>query len=108
MLHTYKTFTCADLKSRDAVPECIGFNAATAWHGIDQGCQMVFQTKNPNLGKFWSVLDWKMLRYSMTIWYILCLFGTFFSGFGIMYQEKSGNPGIDKACDLSECSMTHT
>jgi hypothetical protein len=28
----------------------------------------------------------------MTIWYILCSFGTFFSGFGIMYQEKSGNP----------------
>jgi hypothetical protein len=28
----------------------------------------------------------------MTIWYILCSFGTF-SSFGIMYQEKSGNPG---------------
>jgi hypothetical protein len=25
-------------------------------------CQMVyFQTKNPNLGKFWRVLQWKML-----------------------------------------------
>jgi hypothetical protein len=26
----------------------------------------------------------------MTIWYILCSFG-----FGIMYEEKSGNPGFD-------------
>jgi hypothetical protein len=26
----------------------------------DQGCQMVcFQTKNPNLGKFWRVLQWR-------------------------------------------------
>jgi hypothetical protein len=26
-----------------------------------QGCQMVYsQTKNPTLGKFWSVLQWKM------------------------------------------------
>jgi hypothetical protein len=57
-----------------------------------QGCQMVcFQTKNPNLGKFWTVLDGKCLhvlwpfgifygdlRYFMTIWYILYSFGTFF------------------------------
>jgi hypothetical protein len=28
----------------------------------------------------------------MTIWYILCSLGTF-SGFGIMNQVKSGNPG---------------
>jgi hypothetical protein len=27
-------------------------------NGPDQGCQMVcFQTKNPNLGKFWRALD---------------------------------------------------
>jgi hypothetical protein len=38
------------------------------------------------------------LGYFMTIWYILYSFGTFcihlvhFSGFGIMHQEKSGNP----------------
>jgi hypothetical protein len=26
-----------------------------------QGCQMVcFQTENPYLGKFWSVMQWKM------------------------------------------------
>jgi hypothetical protein len=62
-----------------------------------QGCQMVcFQTKNPNLGQFWSVLDWKMLIYTyhshldyfIEILEILLPFGTFcahsvhFSGFG--------------------------
>jgi hypothetical protein len=51
-----------------------------------QGCQMVyFQTKNSNLGKFWRVLQRKMLvyfmsmfglfyghwKYVMAIWYIL-------------------------------------
>jgi hypothetical protein len=30
--------------------------------GTGQGCQVVyFQTKNPNLSKFWRALDWKML-----------------------------------------------
>jgi hypothetical protein len=30
----------------------------------DQACQMVyFQTKNPNLGKFWRALDLKMLIF---------------------------------------------
>jgi hypothetical protein len=47
---------------------------------LNQGCQMVcFQTKNPNLGKFWRVLDWKMFicifyghwEYFMEIWEIL-------------------------------------
>jgi hypothetical protein len=40
-----------------------------------QGCQMVyFQTKNPNLGKFWRALDWKNdtfyghLEYITDIW----------------------------------------
>jgi hypothetical protein len=37
-----------------------------------QGCQMVcFQTKNPNLGKFWRVLQWKILVYFMDTWSIL-------------------------------------
>jgi hypothetical protein len=43
-----------------------------------QGCQMVyFQTKNPNLGKFWRFLPWKILGicYGLlvnfpTFWYI--------------------------------------
>jgi hypothetical protein len=70
----------------------------------EQGCQMVcFQTKNPSLGKLWRALDWKMFIYFMAIWNFLWRFGIFndhfvfiwyiFSGFGIMYQEKSGNPG---------------
>jgi hypothetical protein len=37
-----------------------------------QGCQMVcFQTKNPNLGKLWRTLEWKMLVYFMVTWNIL-------------------------------------
>jgi hypothetical protein len=81
------------------------------------------QTQNPNLGKFWRALDWKMfiyftdiwnilqtfgifyrhLEYFMTIWYILCSFGTFFSGFGIMHQEKSGNPGCNEEIRVTIC-----
>jgi hypothetical protein len=35
---------------------------------VQQGCQMVyFETKNPNLGKFWRTLEWKMLIYFMGI-----------------------------------------
>jgi hypothetical protein len=59
-----------------------------------------FQAKNPNLGKFWRALDWKMLLYFtisyrhlgyfMTIGYILCSVDTFF-GLADIYQEKSGN-----------------
>jgi hypothetical protein len=42
----------------------------------EQGCQMVsFQTKNPNLGKFWRDFEWEMLVYFMTIWNILWPFG---------------------------------
>jgi hypothetical protein len=52
-------------------------------------------------------LDLKMLIYFMAIWNILRTYGIFydhlvhlcsfgiFSGFGITYQEKSGNPDID-------------
>jgi hypothetical protein len=65
-----------------------------------------FQTKNPNLGKFWRALDGKLLIYFRAIWNILMIFGIFydqlvnfgfilyiFSDFGIVYLEKSGNPG---------------
>jgi hypothetical protein len=37
-----------------------------------------FQTKNLNLGKFWRILDWKMLIYFMAIWNILQTFGIFY------------------------------
>jgi hypothetical protein len=95
---------------------CVGYvlgvfsntHLVTLLSGLAQGCQMVsFHTKNPNLGKFWNALDWKMLIYFATIWNISRTFGIFqdhmvpfvfiwyiFSGFGIMYQEKSGNTGL--------------
>jgi hypothetical protein len=75
-----------------------------------------FQTKNPNLGKFWSALDRKMLRYGMAICNILRAFGIFynrmvhfvfiwyiFSGFDTTCQEKSGSPA--NVCDKNP-SMT--
>jgi hypothetical protein len=37
-----------------------------------------FQTKNPDLGKFWRALEWKMFVYFMTIWNILWPFGIIF------------------------------
>jgi hypothetical protein len=57
---------------------------------IFKGC--CFQNKNPNLGKFWRSLDrlrcwyifwpfeifYRHLGYFMTLWYILCSFGTFY------------------------------
>jgi hypothetical protein len=47
---------------------CSWFLCASA---MGQGCQMVyFQTKSPNLGKFWRVLQWKMLVYFMSVWNI--------------------------------------
>jgi hypothetical protein len=36
-----------------------------------------FQTKNPNLGKIWRVLEWKMFIYFMANWNILLIFGIF-------------------------------
>jgi hypothetical protein len=40
--------------------------------GDEQRCQMVyFQTKNPNLGKFWRFLKCKILAKLLTIWSIL-------------------------------------
>jgi hypothetical protein len=64
-----------------------------------------FQTKNPNLGKFWRYVQWKILVKFIAIWsfyghlvyfvafgYILWLFGIFFPRFGKLHQEKSGNP----------------
>jgi hypothetical protein len=46
------------------------------WPAWNQGCQIVcFQTKNPNLGKFWRALEWKMSIYFMAIWNMLRTFG---------------------------------
>jgi hypothetical protein len=76
-----------------------------------------FHTKNPNLGNFWRVLQWKMLVYFMDVRYILQPFGilyghlvylycgnlvymycgnlVYFCRFGMLYQEKSGNPAAE-------------
>jgi hypothetical protein len=55
--------------------------------GPKQGCQMVcFQTKNPILGKFWMVLQWKILVYFMTIWSILLQLEIFFSIWYILWS----------------------
>jgi hypothetical protein len=84
-------------------------NVSVSSEDMDQGCQMVcFQTKNPDLGKFWRVLLWKILVYFMTIWYILrpleIIYGhlvyfvviwNIFPRFGILDQQKSGNPDMD-------------
>jgi hypothetical protein len=66
----------------------------------------VFKPKIPILGKFWRVLQWNILVYFITISSILLLLEIFyghlvyfvviwyiFARFGILYQEKSGNPG---------------
>jgi hypothetical protein len=60
----------------------------------------------PYLGKFWRVLQWKMLEYFIAISFFWP-FGIFYgylviiSHFGMFYQEKSGNPGTDTLC----CTM---
>jgi hypothetical protein len=67
-----------------------------------------FQTKNPNLGKLWRVLLWKILGYFLTIWSILRPLEIFYGHlvyivviwyilprFGILDQEKSGNPACE-------------
>jgi hypothetical protein len=57
-----------------------------------------FQTKNPNLGKFWRTLKRKMLVYFMTIWYNLWPFGlvcghlVYFSHFGTFGARKIWQP----------------
>jgi hypothetical protein len=79
-----------------------------------QGCQMAyFITKNPNRGKFWRVLQWKMLGYFMAFWSILRPYVIYsghladliviwyiFSRFGMLHQEKSGNPVSHLQCFL--------
>jgi hypothetical protein len=44
-----------------------------------KGCQIVcFRTKNPDVGVFWRALDWKVLKYFVSIWNILQTFGIFY------------------------------
>jgi hypothetical protein len=46
-----------------------------------------FQTKNPNLGKFWRAWDWKSLVYSMTTWNISWPLGIFYDRLVIKWQS---------------------
>jgi hypothetical protein len=63
-----------------------------------------FQTQNPNLDKFWTVLQWNELVFLChwvnftTISYVLWSFGDIFSRVGIEYQEKSVNPAGASCC----------
>jgi hypothetical protein len=83
----------------------------------DQCCQMAyFQPKNHSLGKFWKVLQWKMLFF-MAIVSTLRPNGIFvlplvvilyiISHFGIFYREKSGNPGHDQVEDHIQYTNMH-
>jgi hypothetical protein len=68
----------------------------------------LFSNQKYHFGKFWRVLHWKLLVYFIAIWSILRQCGIFcahlihfiviwyiFSRFGMLYQEKSGNPVCD-------------
>jgi hypothetical protein len=73
-----------------------------------QGCQMVcFQTKSPNLGKFWRAFAWQMLEYFMTIWNILWPFGIvggnllYFYQFGMFRPRKIWQPWFHLGMNLA-------
>jgi hypothetical protein len=68
---------------------------------------LYFQTKYFILGKFWRALEWKILvyfighlKYFTGVKCILWPFGNvvviwnIFPRFGMLCQEKSGNPGL--------------
>jgi hypothetical protein len=74
-----------------------------------RGCQMVyFQTKNPELGKFWMILQWKMLVYNwwpfcqfssnlvyfMAIWYNFPHFGIFFTVLVCCTKKNLATPAV--------------
>jgi hypothetical protein len=57
--------------------EKLRFQAAR--DNLQQGCQMVcFQTKNPNMSRFWRAFEWRMLVCFLVIWNILRPFGIFY------------------------------
>jgi hypothetical protein len=66
---------------------------------LDRGCQMVYlHIKNPNLGKFWRALEWKMFLYFIAI---LSSFSIPISPrFSMFYQEKYVNPALDRCTNV--------
>jgi hypothetical protein len=44
-----------------------------------------FQTKNPDLGKFWRAFDWKLFVYFVTIWHILRRIGIMYIHMSVWY-----------------------
>jgi hypothetical protein len=109
-LVTLAPFVRSFVKSASIACSSIEFALRRIWIKISsgfQGCQMAyFQTKNPYLGKFWWVLQWKKLVNFRAMWSVLRPLGIFcghsvyftvimkvyFSRFGMLYPEKSGNP----------------
>jgi hypothetical protein len=79
------------------------------------------QTKNRNLGTFGRILQWKMFGVCILWTFGLCFFRPFnifyghlvyfgliwyiFPRFGILYQEKSGNPDLHSAITASKFSL---
>jgi hypothetical protein len=87
----------------ERVVECTTYVCTS---GLPDG--IFFETKNPNLEKFWRALEWKRLVYSIDIWNILGPFGTYTlwtlgnlvaiwyisPRFETLCQEKSGSPVV--------------
>jgi hypothetical protein len=70
------------------------------WYIFKPKIQIWVNFRGPMIGKCFYILwpfgiFYRHLEYFMTIWYTKYAFVTFFSRFGIMYEEKSGNPDLD-------------
>jgi hypothetical protein len=87
-------------------------------HGRAVGRRVARWHKNPNLGKFWTALEWKMLIHPAVIWNILLPFGLFYGNlvnfvvvwcvmthFGRVFRDKSGNPGRAHDLCLSSAAL---
>jgi hypothetical protein len=61
------------MKTQDSVPRFVTETGCTA--GLPDG---LFSIQNPNLGKFWRALDWKMYIYCMAIGNFLWRIGIFY------------------------------
>jgi hypothetical protein len=84
--------------------------------GLPDFFKFLFSNQKSQFGKFCRALDWKMLTYFMAIGNILRTFEIFydtlvhfvfiwyiFYGFGIIHQEKSGNPGVRALPKFGAC-----